>query len=256
MNTSCRTRGACEAAVEALTAMRDSRVRLEAEPVWAVSDPSEILYFECLARIQSATGQRISPDRFIPPLERLGLISVFDGHVVNLALKLLRAYPNLSFGVNLSAASAVPDAFWEVTLAEISNTPDLGHRFFVEITETAPVNPEKGHLFITHLKQSGCRVAIDDFGVGHSVRTAMLIKSPDVVKIDRTIMSGIRNGRYSNAVLRKLVASASRWAPQVVVEGVETESDLAVVRSSGAAWAQGFLRKASQYLESDHVFAL
>lgn len=240
-------------AVEAFAAIRDGRVMIEAEPVWSASDPNEILYFECLARIKAANGDRLPPASFVPQLEQAGLINVLDGHIVNLVLKLLRAYPKLSFGVNLSAASAVMDSFWALKLAELSEEPELSNRLFIEITETAPLHPEKGRVFANGLKRCGCRIAIDDFGAGYGAQTAMAIRSPDVIKIDRTVLAGIRDGHYSQKLLRKLVRLASRWAPQVVIEGVETEGDLVAVREAGADWAQGFYRKSFHYFGGDHV---
>lgn len=243
-------------AVEAFAAVRDDRVLLEAEPVWSVTDPNDVLYFECLARIQAASGERLSPASFIPQLEQAGLISVLDGHIVNLVLKQLRAYPELCFGVNLSATSAVMDAFWELKFAEFAQAPDLSRRLFIEITETAALDPQQGRLFVNRLRHCGCRVVIDDFGVGYGLQTAMLIKFPDVIKIDRSVLAGIRNRHYSQALLRKLVIAASRWAPQVVIEGVESEADLTIVREAGAGWAQGFHRKTHQSFGGGHARAL
>lgn len=226
---------------EVFNAMRESRVVLRREPVCSVSGGEGILYYECLSTVVDSRGRQLRAAQFIPSLERLLLIRAFDRHVLRQAVTLLRAMPDVRLGVNLSAQSAVADIAWEAMLHLIERTPDVAARLVVEITETARLDAQRGRRFAQRLKQAGCQVAIDDFGVGYGVDTAIGIHSPDIIKIDASFVAAARRGEAHAARLRAMVKLAGSLAPQVVVEGVEQETDLAHARDAGARWVQGWL---------------
>ncbi|KWK64583.1 EAL domain-containing protein [Burkholderia ubonensis] len=230
---------------EVYGAMRDARVLLRREPIRHVSGNGDVLYCECLATVVDARGSLLHPAQFIPPLERLQLIRAFDRHVLRQAVTLLRASPDVRLGINLSGQSAVVDIAWEAVLQLIERTPEVARRLVVEITETARLDPEQGRRFAQRLRQAGCRVAIDDFGVGYGVETAIGIRTPDVIKIDASFVVAARYGESHLARLERLVRLASELAEEVVVEGVEQPEDMAHAQQCGAKWVQGwFVRDA------------
>ncbi len=199
-----------------------------------------ILYYECLSTVVDSRGRQLRAAQFIPSLERLLLIRAFDRHVLRQAVTLLRAMPDVRLGVNLSAQSAVADIAWEAMLHLIESTPDVATRLVVEITETARLDAQRGRRFAQRLKQAGCQVAIDDFGVGYGVDTAIGIHSPDIIKIDASFVAAARCSEGHLARLARLVRLASDLAEEVVVEGVELQEDLTNARECGAKWVQGW----------------
>ncbi|WP_296223388.1 EAL domain-containing protein [Ralstonia sp. UBA689] len=241
MSSTTTSAGCKVSSAEVFAAMRDHRVILEVEPVCADVGSAPVFYFECLGRILRLDGECVAPDNFLPALERSGLIRVFDDYIVNRVIQSLEHFPELTLGVNISAISAAPDALWDGVFEELERRPQIAARLVIEITETARLEWERGRQFVNRLKQLGCQIAIDDFGVSYGVETAIQIKSPDIIKIDRSILQGIREGRYPSDALKKMISLASRLAPQVVVEGVECEADYDLARDGGAPWMQGFL---------------
>jgi EAL domain-containing protein (putative c-di-GMP-specific phosphodiesterase class I) len=214
-------------------------LRLLREPICKPERSGEVLYQECLARL--CVERRVwSPDSFLPKLESAGLMRWFDRLVMERVIDALCRDGDAVLGCNVSGASAVDDVWWEPVYARLEREPQVAARLVIEITESAPLDPIKGRSFVFRLQRLGCRVAVDDFGKGYGVYTAMAIAHPDIVKLDRTLLLAAHRERSGVKRLRAMVELAGEYAPQVVVEGVATVEDLRVVTEVGAKWAQGW----------------
>jgi len=230
-----------DAAQMAYEALTEDRLLLAFQPIYSVQGSSNVLYEECLVRLKSNCGERVSfPGNFIPSLERLGLMRGLDRHVTRRVMDVLNKYPERTLGVNISAQSAVDDLWWAGTFSDLSEAPDVASRLVFEITETAPLHAGKGRPFASRLRQLGCRVAIDDFGAGYGIETGMEIGEADIIKIDRSVIAQGGGAVSTPERLSTMVSIARDLAPQVVAEGVETAAELKAVRDAGAQWAQGY----------------
>ncbi|KVT78150.1 hypothetical protein WK58_09275 [Burkholderia ubonensis] len=224
-------------------AIAHGRIALFYQPVCGtVSYPTarQLLYAECLLRIRlNDCGETLLPGSFIPVMERLGLMRSLDRHVMQMAISTLSEFPDAVLGVNVSATSAVDDMWWAVVFSILEEKPDVADRLIIEITETAPIHPGAGRLFCQRLRQLGCRIAVDDFGVGFGVETSLGIRDPDIIKIDASLIRSSRGGNGRSPTLAGMIALAQEQASQVIVEGVETKADLRIALEAGALWAQG-----------------
>jgi EAL domain-containing protein (putative c-di-GMP-specific phosphodiesterase class I) len=222
------------------SAVREGKVEFAFQPICHSVDRSAILYYECLVRCMGENSRVISPVEFIPDMEKSGEVRVFDLHVLQRAVALLGEHPDVTLGVNVSAVSAVGDPLWDPTFRCLSDRPDIARRLVVEITETAPVDPAGAWAFARSLQRIGCRVAVDDFGAGYSLQAAAAVEHVDIVKIDGSFIDGV--GRSADALCRfnEIVALALKFVDCIVVEGVENESDLSLVRGAGIEWVQGY----------------
>jgi EAL domain-containing protein (putative c-di-GMP-specific phosphodiesterase class I) len=217
----------------------ETGVHLLREPICRPERTGEVLYQECLARL--CIERRVwSPDAFLPKLESAGLMRWFDRLVMERVIDALCRDDDAVLGCNVSGASAVDDVWWEPVYARLEREPQVAARLVIEITESAPLDPIAGRSFVFRLQRLGCRVAVDDFGKGYGVYTAMAIAHPDIVKLDRTLLLAAHRERSGVKRLRAMVELAGEYAPQVVVEGVATAEDLRVVTEVGAKWAQGW----------------
>ncbi len=100
-------------------------------------------------------------------------------------------------------------------------------------------NPEKATGLLAQLADSGASVSLDDFGTGYSSLSYLNQFTFDTVKIDRSfIQAGGQNGTGS-VILRSVVALSHELGKKVVTEGVETEEDVAFLRSIGCEYGQG-----------------
>ncbi|WP_269502934.1 EAL domain-containing protein [Burkholderia sp. IMCC1007] len=217
----------------------ESRLGFAREPVCRADLSGGVLYHECLARLRSGARNTLPPLAFLPRLESLGLMRWFDRLVVDRIIDALHADPKAVYGCNIAAASAVVDDAWLAVIRRLEREPSLAARLVVEITETGPLDPVTGRSFVNRFRRAGCRVAIDDFGVGFSALNSVVIGNPDIVKLDRSVLSLIKRNTIGRYQFRRLIAFAHESARHVVVEGVETEADRQIILDSGVAWAQG-----------------
>jgi EAL domain-containing protein (putative c-di-GMP-specific phosphodiesterase class I) len=94
---------------------------------------------------------------------------------------------------------------------------------------------------LTALKALGVQLAVDDFGTGYSSLNYLQRLPVDILKIDRTFVSGLDRGEKDLAIITTLIEMGKRMRLTVVAEGVETAEQLAVLRTLGCDIAQGFL---------------
>lgn len=118
----------------------------------------------------------------------------------------------------------------------------LDHRKIVlEITEKATI--ERYSLFeelIKHYVEQGFKVALDDFGAGHSGLATLVAMTPHYMKVDRDIINGISTSPYKQNLLKTLSRFASEVGSNVLAEGIETFEDLETVFRLGVRYVQGF----------------
>ncbi|MFS8114983.1 EAL domain-containing protein [Rhizobium jaguaris] len=211
-----------------------------AQRIHNVENTGEVLYAEGLARVTDAEGVVHTAGSFVPHLGRLDGRFDLDLRILNMVLSALTADETLILGCNLSVANlSAPNRFADI-FGRLTRQPELATRLIVEITETYPLIGSAIER-LKMIRALGCRVAIDDFGTDFATPAQLLQVSADIVKIDASFVRDIRLGRDGRDSLYHMVGFASCIAPLVVVEGIETETQLEAARSSGATHGQGFL---------------
>ena len=208
------------------------------QPVVAAREPERVLYRESLLRHESG-GLGFNP---FPLLERLHVIRPLDHRVLNVMIDLLQSHPELTLGCNISALSTVSDPDWESTLETLNADPCVARRLTVEITESSvPPCHNSAVELVTHLRNSGCQVAVDDFGSGFGTLAFILQSQPDIIKIDQSYIQRARENTQGERTLVHLLELCKTLAPCVIVEGIETEADLQLAQDIGSEWLQGYL---------------
>lgn len=203
--------------------------------------PDGILYHETLLRCLAADGDAALPGETIALLEGLGLICALDRLMVFRVIEELVESPRVCLGVNISAQSARLDPWWEGVTHCLAAYGRLGTRLFIEITETLPMLSKADALeFASSLRGVGCKLVIDDFGVGHASFWSLLGLAPDVVKIDGGFLRRAAGCERNRVILYHIVGLARALAPAVVIEGVETADLAEAALASGADWQQGY----------------
>jgi len=222
-------------------AVHDSEVRVAYQPILDLGS-GRLQGFEALAR-WSRSGEPVSPARFIPAAEDLGLIGRLDAHVTREAAGQVRAWralvPGLSVSVNVSprelADPDCPGRFARI-LEELDLAPDALH---VEVTESAVMSDvEAGVARLEALRALGVQICLDDFGTGYSSLAVLRDLPVDVLKIDGSFVARLP---LDTDVVGFVVELAKAIGATTVVEGVETPDQLALVRALGCDAAQGYL---------------
>lgn len=200
-----------------------------------------VLFHEALCRPWGDDGAVEAPEPLLLALERLGFVCLLDRAVVSTVIDELDRAPDVVLAVNVSAQSLSCTASWSGICDRLSRRPDLGKRLVWEITETALASDmAQATAFIAAIKALGCRVAVDDFGVGFASIRQLLVFSPDIIKIDRLFLEQAMTGGRDAVIFRQMVELARSFGAEVVAEGIETLAHAELVAAAGGVWQQGY----------------
>ena len=208
----------------------------------------EVSGFEALARWNHADRGEISPVEFIPVAEESGLILSLGRWAMDKAANALADWDReageaLPFyvGVNLSAIQVARDEISDVVASALRSSGLNGNRLTLELTESAIVqDPARAIRVFEALKALDATVAMDDFGTGYS-SLAYLQRLPiDVLKIDRSFVTGMMSDPDSIAIVRAVLSLADALGMSTTAEGVETVELATTLAALGCASGQGF----------------
>jgi diguanylate cyclase (GGDEF)-like protein/PAS domain S-box-containing protein len=232
----------------------DPQFIIHYQPIVSIVN-GKIAGFEALVRWRHPEGGLVSPGEFIPVAEETGLIVPIGRWVLREACHQIRSwqqqFPNsqpLSVSVNLSVKQfSQPDLIEYIDLV-LEETNLDGSSLKLEITESVLIeNPESVTAMLGELRARNIHLCIDDFGTGYSSLSYLHRFPTNTLKIDRSFVSrmGVESdlGKGSidpTEIVRSIVALSHTLGMDVVAEGVEEASQLAILRGLDCEYAQGF----------------
>jgi len=196
-------------------------------------DDMQVVGYEALSRFPGNTG---GPDTWFAAAAHVGLEVDLEAHAIAYALRHLEDIPSPRFmAVNASAAALIRRGGLELLPTSSYD------RIVVELTEHERVEDygAVGRAFAP-LRERGCRLAADDLGSGVANLKHLIRLQPDIIKLDIALIAGIDASSEQRALVRALVSFVEEVGSRVIAEGVETATELDVVRDLGVHWAQGF----------------
>jgi diguanylate cyclase (GGDEF)-like protein len=210
---------------------------------------------EALARWRHPKLGRISPEVFIPIAEEGELIDRIGLFVLGRACEDARRWPGVVTAVNLSAAQlrreGLVDAYVETVRARGCDPSMIE----LELTETVLLErDERTAAALRRLHEAGFRLALDDFGAGHSSLGYLRLYPLEKLKIDRSYVSPLGSGGEDEAVVVAIIRLARALGLSVTAEGVETCEQMQVLARAGCNLLQGFLL--SPPLPADEIEAM
>ncbi len=208
----------------------------------------EIDSVEALLRWRDVDEGLLLPGRFLSVLESSGMMVPVGNWTLLKAVEDLEGwckagYRPMRVAVNVSASQLKQREVVHNLLALAERlAPLVGFGLDIEITETTLLQDLEGTSNkLRELRAAGIRIALDDFGTGYS-SLALLSKLPvDVLKIDRSFVTGLPDDPASVTLVSSIVELASAFDLVTVAEGVETEAQLAALRALRCSHSQGFL---------------
>ena len=219
----------------------------------------EVAGFEALARWTHADRGEISPSEFIPVAEESGLILQLGRWAMDKATQTLAQWDretgeNLPFtvGVNLSAIQVARDDVAAMVAGALRSSGLTGDRLTLELTESSIVqDPARATRVFNALKSLDATLAMDDFGTGYS-SLAYLQRLPiDVLKIDKSFVSGMMVDPDAVAIVRAILGLAEALGMSTTAEGIESVELATTLATLGCASGQGYHFSAP--LEADAV---
>ena len=208
----------------------------------------EVAGFEALARWNHEDRGEISPSEFIPVAEESGLILQLGRWAMDKAAQTVAAWDAkagaplpIYVGVNLSAIQVARDNIAEVVESALKASGLAGNRLTLELTESSIVqDPGRAMRVFEALKALDATVAMDDFGTGYS-SLAYLQRLPiDVLKIDKSFVTGMMRDADSVAIVRAVLSLADALGMSTTAEGIETVELATTLAALGCSSGQGF----------------
>lgn len=207
--------------------------------------PESLIHYEMLLRLRDENDQVLLPGAFIPAAERYHIMGAIDRWVIEAALhqyqQLFSARNNAGITINLSGNSFTDDTLLHFVREQLAASAVPPERVCFEITETAAIrNLAQATKFVTALKESGCRFALDDFGSGLSSFNYLKQFPVDYLKIDGSFVRGMVDDPLDRAMVESINTIGHVMGIQTIAEWVENEAILDQLKAIGVDYAQGY----------------
>lgn len=217
------------------------------QPIVRVEDGSPC-GFESLVRWHHPELGVVRPDHFINIAEETGMIVPLGEFILEQAcrdiVRIRAAKPDLdlSMNVNLSRRQLVHPGIVEMIRSTVANAGIDPALIKLEITESVIMDAGATVLpVLEELRSHGFKLAMDDFGTGHSSLSCLHQFPIDVLKIDRSFVNNLGQQIEFAAVIQAIVTLAQTLGLSVVAEGIETMEQLAVLQALQCDQLQGYL---------------
>lgn len=238
---------------------RGLKLRTALQPIYSISHKRTVGY-EALIRAFDNDNSAVLP---------LHLFELPDSEAENLLLDRLcrylhiRNYSGIKDQLNWLFLNVSPrvvtsgsqsDSFFGALLKKTGLPP---HRIVMEIVEQPTDDAERLKDTVAYYRDLGCLIAIDDFGAGHSNFERIWNLSPDIVKLDRTLLTRALEDQRARHILNGMVTLLHQSGCLVLLEGVETRDQAMIAIDAGVDFVQGFYfrKPCLEFEELPHTLA-
>jgi diguanylate cyclase (GGDEF)-like protein len=226
---------------EIVSALNERRVLVARQAVVHARSRA-VAFDEALVRIRRHDGSLMTAAQIVPMVEKLGFVGLLDLRVLEIAVASLAAEPAASMSLNVSSVTLRLPEWMDSLAAQLAARPDVARRLIVEVTETSIIDDlEQTRRVIAGMKELGARVAIDDFGAGHTSFRHLRDLGIDMVKIDGAFVQNLGRSNDDRFFVKTLLDLARHLEVEVVAEWVKDEETAVLLRDWGVDYLQGEL---------------
>lgn len=223
------------------------------QPICALSDERAVVGYEALSRfprIEALELHQQTPDVWFAEAARAGLGEELEALAVSCAVQAIPLVTPRYVSVNVSADTILVPDFASLVMGS------MPEHIVVELTEHDVVRSLPALKAVLDLLRHGthaplvgvksderalARLAIDDVGAGHSGLKRIVELTPDVLKLDRSIVADVDTDTVKAALIAGMVIFAASTGMALVAEGIETEAEFDALRTLGVGYGQGWL---------------
>ena len=207
---------------------------------------NEMVSAEALVRWIHPEHGIITPDVFIPLMEKTGFIIELGHFVLEEVLKQqkrweLFKFKQVAISINIASIELKTEAFLENVKNQLDYHKVYPELIRFEITENDPMlNEGSMRKYITKLKKLGVGITLDDFGAGYNSFSYLQQFPGDLLKIDKALMSAIVTDEDKQRVVKAMVELGHTLGMKVLVEGIENKNMADLMVSYGCDYLQGY----------------
>ena len=208
-----------------------------------VDHDGRVVGAEALVRWIHPTEGFLAPNRFVPTLERNGMIAQVDKYMWRCACELLSQWRDRNIFISINVSPK--DFYFMDVVGELSRLVEEFNidapRLRVEITETVVMTDEAKRInILKELRAAGFIVEMDDFGSGYSSLNMLKDMPVDVVKIDMVFLRKAEDDARAQTILSSIMQMTNNLSLASITEGVETEEQYAALKGMGCGMFQGY----------------
>ena len=225
-------------------AIEDESLDVVYQPKWDLS-ANRLNGAEALVRWHHPERGMISPEIFVPLLEKAGRINGLTTQVLQRALTDLTRWnqrrPGLTCSVNISATLFGDKDFVQKAIAMVEGSSVDNTQIVFEVTETAALtDPEQSIAALNLIKNSGIRVSIDDYGTGQSSLSYLQRLPVSEIKLDQSFVKTMTTDNANQVMVKSTIKMAHDLGFKIVAEGIEDQSCMELLTLYGCDIGQGW----------------
>lgn len=234
--------------VDLRQAISDGKLSIAYQPLFNIRS-GELKGFEALARWEHPTMGNISPAVFIPMAEETGMIVDITEFILRNATRQLAhwqlldpSFSGLQMHVNVSGNDIAHADFVNRVMRSLTQSHLRPKHLVVELTENILMENIEGSMeLLDKLRSLGVELAIDDFGTGYSSLSSLSRLPINSLKIDASFVRELKAGSKQAEIVRAVISLGSSLGKSIIAEGIETESQMALLDDLGCEGGQGYL---------------
>ena len=230
--------------VELDQAIEEGNLGVVYQPKWNLS-ANQLDGAEALVRWKHPEQGMISPEIFIPMLEKAGRIDELTFYVLQQALSDLTDWevqrPGLTCSVNISAKLLGDSGFVEKAIAMVEEASISNGQIVFEVTETATLaDPELSIFALKLIQNTGIRVSIDDYGTGQSTMSYLQRLPISEIKLDQSFVKTMISDNANRVMVKSTIKMAHALGFKIVAEGIEDQACMNLLTRYGCDVGQGW----------------
>ncbi len=210
----------------------------------------KISKYEALMRVYDEEGKIYAPGAFLDVAKTFKMYLALSKIIIDKALNDF-ADIDCEISFNISLLDIQSEEFRDWLIERLKEHPQP-NKVIVEFVETEDYNIGSNDIlfeFLEEVRKIGCKIAVDDFGVGYATYTSIISLKPEIIKIDGNIIKTVDTSNDSRIILESIKCMADLIGSETVAEFVENEEIHEITKSYGVDFAQGYLFAKPEPLE-------
>ncbi|UFS62432.1 EAL domain-containing protein [Sulfurimonas sp. HSL-3221] len=200
----------------------------------------EVAKYEALVRMVGSDGSVSGPAAFLETAMQTPYYRRITEVMVHKVFEAMEGY-DTRFSINLGMRDLADEKMVSMLLSLLETYKERAGRLDIELLESEELDDlEAVKTFIKQVKAYGCRIAIDDFGIGYSNFAYLMELDIDILKIDGSLITKVVDDEMTQRTVRTIVRFAKQLGFEIVAEFVENEETIAVLRRMGVGYGQGY----------------